>query len=268
MKNEILKEKARKIRIEIINMIYNAGSGHPGGSLGVADILVYLYFKILKVKASKPGWSERDRFILSNGHVCPALYAVLAEKGFFEKNRLKTLRKLNGLQGHPERNSVAGVESSAGPLGLGLSIACGMALKAKINNENHQVYCMMSDGEQDEGSTWEAVMFASKYKLDNLTAIIDRNKIQLSGPTERIMPLESLRRKYEAFNWNVVEIDGHDFNEMKKIKIKAKSKPTVVIAKTVLGKGVSFMENNFEWHGKAPNKEQKDRALKELNKND
>jgi transketolase len=264
MRSEFLIEKARKVRVEVVDMIYNAGSGHSGGSLGVVDLLVYLYFRVLKVKPSKPLWEGRDRFVLSNGHVCPALYAVLAEKGFFDKRLLKTLRKLNGLQGHPERGSVAGVEVSSGPLGLGLSVACGMALKARMDGEKYRVYCMVSDGEQDEGSTWEAVMFASKYKLDNLTVVIDRNGIQLSGPTEKVMPLESLKRKYEAFNWNVVEINGHDFNEMKKLKTRVKGKPTVVIARTILGKGVSFMENNFEWHGRAPSKEERDKAVREL----
>ncbi len=259
-----MKERARRIRIEIIDMIYNAGSGHPGGSLGVTDLLVYLYYKVLKLNPSKPKWNERDRFVLSNGHVCPSLYAVLSDRGFFDKKKLKTLRKLNGLQGHPERGSLPGVETSVGPLGLGLSVACGMALKAKIEGEKHHVYCMMSDGEQDEGSTWEAVMFAAKYELDNLTAIIDRNRIQLSGFTEEIMPLESIRRKYEAFNWNVVEINGHDFDDMKKLKTRVKGKPTVVIANTIPGKGVSFMENRFEWHGKAPNEKERNQALKEL----
>jgi transketolase len=258
-----LKEKARRIRIEVIDMIYEAGSGHPGGSLGVTDLLVFLYYKVLKLNPSKPEWSGRDRFVLSNGHVCPALYAVLSEKGFFDKKKLKTLRKLNGLQGHPEIG-LPGIEIGSGPLGLGLSIACGMALKARIDGEKHRVYCMMSDGEQDEGSTWEAVMFASKYKIDNLTAIIDRNKIQLSGSTEKIMPLENLRKKYEAFNWNTIEIDGHDFDEIKKIKTRVKGKPTVVIANTIPGKGVSFMENRFEWHGKAPNESERNQALKEL----
>jgi transketolase len=266
MKNDYLKEKARKVRIEAIDMIYTAGSGHPGGSLGVADLLTYLYYNVLKTNASKPSWNGRDRFILSNGHVCPALYAVLAEKGFFKKDRLKTLRKMNGLQGHPERGSLPGIETSAGPLGLGLGISCGMALKAKMDGEKHHIYCMMSDGEQDEGATWEAAMFAAKNKLDNLTAIIDRNKIQLSGPTEKIMPLENLKEKYEAFNWNVIEIKGHDFNEMKKIKTRKKGKPTLIIANTIPGKGVSFMEGKFEWHGKAPNKSERDQAIKELNK--
>src|SRR5258708_5660794 len=265
---EELELTANKIRINIIKMLVAAGSGHSAGPLGMADIMTALYFEILNHDPEKPFWEERDRLILSNGHICPVRYATMAEAGYFDVKELKTLRKLGTrLQGHPERLKLPGVETTSGPLGSGLAQASGYAYAAKLDNKRFRVFALLSDGEQDEGNNWEAVMFAAKYKLSNLTAIIDRNKIQIDGFTENIMPLESLADKYKAFNWNVIEIDGHDFKEIINAVASAKSvdnKPTVIIAHTIPGKGVSFMENKFEWHGKPPNKEEAVLALKEL----
>ncbi len=267
-----LELTANKIRQDIIKMLVAAGSGHCGGPLGMADIFTALYFEIMNHDPKNPDWDERDRLILSNGHICPVRYAAMAEAGYFEVKELKTLRKLGTrLQGHPERLKLPGVETTSGPLGSGLAQASGYAYAAKLDDKRFRVYCVISDGEQDEGNTWEAVMFAAKYKLSNLTAIIDRNNIQIDGNTENIMPLNPLDAKYKAFNWNVINIDGHDFNEIINAVNLAKSvhnKPTVIIAHTVAGKGVSFMENKFEWHGKAPTKEEAKLALKELEEND
>lgn len=263
-----LEEKANLIRQDIIKMLLEAGSGHPGGSLGMADIFSALYFHILNHDPRKPNWSGRDRLILSNGHICPVRYAAMAHAGYFPISELKTLRKLGSrLQGHPHRGALPGLETTSGPLGSGLSQATGLALAGRMDNAPWRVICLMSDGEQDCGNTWEAVMLAGKNKLCNITALIDRNDIQLSGFTENIMPLENLKAKYEAFNWHVIEIDGHNMQEIIASFNEAKAifeKPTVIIAHTVLGKGVSFMENNYEWHGKPPNKEEAELALEEL----
>lgn len=251
-----LEEKAIEIREDIIKMLIEAGSGHSAGPLGMADIFTALYFDILKHDPKNPDWEDRDRLVLSNGHICPVLYATLAHAGYFSHSELKTLRKLGTrLQGHPHRSALPGLETTSGPLGSGLSQACGMALAGRIDNAKWRVICLMSDGEQDAGNTWEAVMLAGKYKLHNLTALIDRNNIQIDGFTEDIMPLENLRAKYEAFNWHVIEIDGHNFEEIIAAFNQAKSifeKPTVIIAHTIPGKGVAYMENDYKWHGTPP----------------
>lgn len=263
-----LQSRSNLVRQDIISMISKAGSGHPGGSLGITDILVALYFEILKHDPKNPKLPKRDRLILSHGHVCPALYAVLARAGFFPLSDLLRLRKYESpLQGHPHRQSLPGLETTSGPLGCGLSQACGMALGGKMDKADWRVICLMSDGEQDEGNIWEGVMLASKYKLNNLTALIDRNLIQASGKTEEIMPLESLKSKYEAFGWNVIEIDGHNFEQIINSFELAKNvldKPTAIIVNTIPGKGVSFMENKPEWHSKVLNEEEAKQALKEL----
>lgn len=273
-----LELKANTIRQDIIEMLISAGSGHSAGPLGIADVVTALYFKILNIDPAKPDWPERDRFVLSAGHLCPVLYATLAHKGFFPVSELKTLRKLGTrLQGHPHRESLPGLETTSGPLGAGLSQACGMALAGKLNNADWRVVVLMSDGEQDEGNTWEAAMFAGKYKIKNLTAIMDRNNIQIDGFTEDVMPLDSLKAKYEAFNWHVLEIDGHNFEAIIDAFNEAKAiyeKPTLIIAHTIPGKGVDFMENDFKWHGtppgvsdmpsEPPKSEQAKIALKEL----
>ena len=256
------------IRQDIIKMLFEAGSGHPAGALGMADIFSALYFHILNHNPAKPDWNKRDRLILSNGHICPVLYASMARAGYFPILELRTLRKLGSrLQGHPHRTALPGLETTSGPLGSGLSQAAGLALVGRMDNAKWRVFCLLSDGEQDAGNTWEGVMLAGKYKLHNLTAVIDRNNIQIDGFTEDIMPLESLRAKYEAFNWQVLEIDGHNMQEIIDSFDKAKAileKPTVIIAHTIPGKGVSFMENKYEWHGKPPNKEEARLALDEL----
>ncbi len=263
-----LEEIANLIRQDIIKMLLAVGSGHSAGPLGMADIFTALYFHILNHDPAKPDWSERDRLILSNGHICPVRYATMAHAGYFPISELKTLRKLGSrLQGHPHRTALPGIETTSGPLGSGLSQATGLALAGRIDGAKWRVICLMSDGEQDAGNTWEAVMLAGKLKLRNLTALIDRNNIQIDGFTENIMPLENLRAKYEAFNWHVLEIDGHNFEEIIAAFGEAKAifeKPTVIIAHTIPGKGVDFMENKFEWHGKPPNKEEAQLALNEL----
>ncbi len=249
-------------------MLLKAGSGHAAGPLGMADIFAALYFSVLRHNPENPNWVDRDRLVLSNGHICPVLYAALAEAGYFPKSWLGTLRQINGkLQGHPNRLDTPGVETSSGPLGQGISQAVGMALAGKIDQKNYQVYCVMSDGEHDEGQVWEAVMMASKHKLHNLAVIIDRNNIQIDGFTEDIMPLESLRAKYEAFNWHVLEIDGHNMKAIIDACDEAKAifeKPVAIIAHTIPGKGVDFMQWNPDWHGKAPNQEEAKKALSEL----
>ena len=274
-----LEKIANTIRQDIIEMLVEAGSGHSAGPLGMADIFTALYFLILKHDPKNPAWEERDRLIVSNGHICPVRYAAMAEAGYFAKEELQTLRKFGSrLQGHPERLRLPGIETTSGPLGSGLSQAAGMAYVGKhIDKKNWRVYCVMSDGEQEAGQTWEAAMFAGKNRLDNLTAIIDRNNIQIDGLTEDVMPLEPLRGKYEAFNWHVLEIDGHNMEEIVDACGKAKAihqKPTLILAHTIPGKGVSFMENDFKWHGippgvadlpgEPPKKEQVQLALKEL----
>ena len=267
-KLKYLEEKANEIRQDIVKMLLEAKSGHSAGSLGMADVFVALYFHVLNHNPKKPNWLERDRVILSNGHICPVLYATLAHAGYFKLEELKTLRKFGSrLQGHPHRGSIAGIETTSGPLGSGLSQAIGMALASKLDKKKNRIFCLMSDGEHNEGNTWEAIMFAGKNRLSNLTAIIDRNNIQIDGFTEEVMPLDSLRDKYEAFNWHVLEIDGHNISETVAAFYEAKAiyeKPTVVVAHTIAGKGVSFMEKNYLWHGASPNKDQAREALSEL----
>ncbi len=266
---EEMQIMANQIRQDIITMLLEAGSGHSAGPLGMADVFTALFFGgILNLDPKNPTWPDRDRLVLSNGHICPVLYATMARAGFFPVEELKTLRKLNTrLQGHPHRTALPGVETTSGPLGSGLSQACGMALAAKLDKKKYQVYCIMSDGEHDAGNTWEAVMFAAKHKLDNLTAILDRNNIQIDGHTEDVMPLEPLADKYKAFNWAVIEIDGHNIEEVIDACNRAKAiyeKPVMIIAHTIPGKGVDFMEFDYEWHGKPPNKEQAEEALRQL----
>ena len=263
-----MEEVANSIRQDIIKMLLSAGSGHCAGPLGMADVFTALYFHILNVDPKNPLDPNRDRLILSNGHICPVLYVALAHKGYFPKEELLTLRKLGSrLQGHPHRGILPGIETTSGPLGSGLSQSCGMALAGKLDKALWRVYCLMSDGEQDCGNTWEAVMLAGKYKLDNLTAIMDRNNIQIDGFTEDVMPLENIKSKYEAFNWHVIEVDGHNIQMIIDAADEAKTIhdfPTLIIAHTIPGKGVDFMENKFEWHGKPPNKEEAKLALHEL----
>lgn len=264
-----LKYKANDIRQDIIQMLLEAKSGHSAGPLGMADVFTTLYFGgILKYNPADPKWEGRDRLVLSCGHICPVLYATMAEAGYFPKEELMTLRKFGTrLHGHPHNLALPGIETSSGPLGQGSSQAVGIALALRMNHMRNRVYLIMSDGEQDEGQTWEAVMFAGKNKLHNLTAIMDRNNIQIDGFTEDIMPLENLRQKYEAFNWHVLEVDGHNFDQITSACLEAQSiyeKPTLIIAHTIPGKGVDFMENDYEWHGKPPGKEEAAKALDEL----
>jgi len=263
-----LKLKANKIRQLIIEMLLEAGSGHPGGPLGMADIFTAFYFHILNHNPKNPNWEDRDRLILSNGHICPVRYAAMALAGYFPIKELKTLRKINSrLQGHPHRTSLPGLETTSGPLGEGISQAIGVALAGKLDKKNYHVYCVTSDGEHQEGNTWEAVMFAAKNKLNNLTVIIDRNNIQIDGFTENVMPLEPLRAKYESFNWEVLEVDGNNIRAFVDTVRQARAvfeKPTVIIAHTIPGFGVDFMENDYHWHGKPPNKEEAEKALSEL----
>jgi transketolase len=263
-----LKEMAKKLRRHVITMIATAGSGHPGGSLSAADIIAALYFKILRYDPANPQWSDRDRFILSKGHAAPILYAALAEAGYFPTAELATLRKLDSrLQGHADRKFTPGVEMSAGSLGMGLSFAVGIALAARLDSKTYRTYALLSDGECEEGQTWEAALSAAHFGLDNLTAIVDYNGIQLSGWTCDIMNLEPFSRKWQAFRWHTIDIDGHDFDQILSACQRAegtKKKPTVIIAHTVKGKGVSFMENNVAFHGKAPTPEEAERAVKEL----
>lgn len=267
-KVKFLEEMANRLREDVIRTLVHAGSGHSAGPLGMADIFAALYFHILNHNPKKPNWPDRDRLVLSNGHICPILYAALARAGYFPVEELRTLRQLNSrLQGHPHRKSLPGVETTSGPLGSGLSQAIGMALAARLDEKKHRVYCLTSDGEHQEGNFWEAVMFAGKNKLNNLTIIVDRNNIQIDGFTENIMPLEPFRAKYEAFNWHVIEIGGHDFYHVVSAVAEARAtyeKPTVIIAHTIPGKGVSFMERNYLWHGKPPKPEEAKIALHEL----
>ena len=270
IKNYSLKELkliADEIRQSIIKMLEAAGSGHSAGPLGLADIFTALYFKVLNHDPAHPDWDKRDILILSNGHCVPVRYAAMAHAGYFPKNELTSLRKFGSrLQGHPERLRLPGLETTSGPLGSGLSQASGMALK--MDKADHRwVYCIMSDGELDEGNSWEGAMLASKYKLNNLIVIVDRNNIQIDGPTEQVMPLEDLAAKWQAFGWHVLEIDGNDIEAVIKATNEAKAfvtKPTVIIAHNVPGKGVDFMEFDFHWHGKAPDHEQAKKALHEL----
>jgi transketolase len=263
-----LKIKANRIRELVIEMLFEAESGHPAGSLGMADIFTAFYFHILNHDPKNPNLPDRDRLVLSNGHICPGLYAAMALSGYFPLEELKTLRKINSrLQGHPHRTALPGLETSSGPLGEGLSQAIGIALAGNLDRKSYYTYCLTSDGEHEEGNIWEAAMFAAKYKLNKLIQVIDRNYIQIDGNTEDVMPLDPLKEKYEAFNWNAIEVDGNNIEEFIKAIEKAKltkDRPTVIIAKTIPGKGVSFMENEYCWHGKAPNKEETEKALNEL----
>lgn len=264
-----LEGVANSIRQSIIRMLENAGSGHSAGPLGLADIYTALYFNVLKHDPKNPDWGDRDILVLSNGHCVPVRYATMAHRGYFPIEELMTLRKFGSrLQGHPERLRLPGMETTSGPLGCGLSQAAGMALALKMDKADHRwVYVGMSDGELDEGNSWEAVMLVAKYKLNNIIAIVDRNNIQIDGPTETVMPLESLNEKWEAFGWHVLEIDGNNIESVIDACSMAKAiteKPTVIIAHTVPGKGVDFMEYDFHWHGKPPDHEQAKLALKEL----
>jgi transketolase len=263
-----LETKANDIRQSVIESLVSAGSGHSAGPLDMADIFTVLYFEIMQHRPHQPKWEGRDRLVLSCGHIAPVFYATLAHAGYFPVKELLTLRHFGTrLQGHPHNLDTPGVENSSGPLGQGLSQACGMALAARINKERHRIYCVMSDGEQQEGQTWEAAMFAGKEKLHNLTAIMDRNNIQIDGPTERIMPLEPIKDKYEAFNWHVIEVDGHNMREIIDALEQAKAiveKPTLILAHTIPGKGVDFMEYDYHWHGKPPTADEAKIALKEL----
>ena len=267
-KLKYLEEMANRIRETIIETLCEAGSGHSAGPLGMADIFTALYFHVLNHNPKKPNWLDRDRLVLSNGHICPVRYVTMAYAGYFPMEELKTLRKINSrLQGHPHRTALPGVETTSGPLGSGLSQAIGMALAARLDNKKYRIYCITSDGEHDSGNLWEAVMFAGKNKLSNLTVIVDRNNIQIDGFTENIMPLDPLRDKYESFRWHVLEIDGHNILDFVDAVNEAKAiyeRPTVIITHTIPGKGVSFMERDYKWHGISPNKEQAKQALAEL----
>lgn len=266
-----LEIKANDIRESIITMLLEAKSGHTAGPLGMADIFALLYFKVLKHDPKNPSWADRDRLVLSNGHICPVLYATMAHSGYFPVEELMTLRKFGSrLQGHPHREYLPMLENSSGPLGSGLSQAVGMALADKIDNGIHTeryIYCLTGDGELNEGSNWEAIMLGAKYKLNNLIAIVDRNNIQIDGNTEDIMPLDDLAEKWQSFNWHVQEVDGHNFEAVFDAINKAKAvpeKPSVIIARTIPGKGVVEFERDYKWHGKPPNKEEADMALNEL----
>lgn len=265
-----IEKKAGSIRRSIITMLAEAGSGHPGGPLGMADIMAALYFKVLNIKPDQPDWDERDLFVMSNGHCAPVLYATLAERDFFDKSELMTLRKFGSrLQGHPERKELPGIETTSGPLGSGLSQAAGMAyaLQYLDRDSKRHVYCTTGDGELNEGNIWEAAMFAGKYRLGQLIVITDRNNIQISGTTEKVMPLESLRGKWESFGWHVQEIDGHNIESIVEACSMARAitnRPSIIIAHTIPGKGVDFMEYDYQWHGKAPSKDEARTALRQL----
>lgn len=263
-----LKITANKVRQLIIEGVFNAKSGHPGGSLSAADIFTYLYFKELNVDPKNPKWVDRDRFVLSKGHCCPGLYAALAIKGYFPEKEIKSLRHIGAmLQGHPDMKGTPGVDMSSGSLGQGVSAACGMALAAKMDNASYRVYAMLGDGECEEGQVWESAMFAAHHNLDNLCYIVDYNGLQIDGKVSEVAGLEPLDKKFESFGFEVIKICGHCFNQIEEAFEKAKSvkgKPTVIIAETVKGKGVSYMEDQVGWHGKAPNQEQYELALNEL----
>ena len=262
-------ELANRIRMGALTGIYHAKSGHPGGSLSVADILAVLYGREMRYDPQRPDWEDRDRFVLSKGHCAPALYAALAECGFFPTEELTTLRHTDSrLQGHPDMRKTPGVDMTTGSLGQGISAACGMAISGKLRKKDYRVYTVIGDGESEEGQVWEAAMAAAKYKLDNLCAIIDHNGLQIDGRNDDVMPVMPLDKKFEAFNWNVLSVNGHDYDALSDAFDKAAAmnngKPTVVIMETIKGKGVSYMENNAGWHGKAPNDEQYAVAISEL----
>ncbi|AOQ22735.1 Transketolase [Moorella thermoacetica] len=263
-----LMATARRIRRDIVRMVGAAGSGHPGGSLSAVEIMTALYFKVMRLDPERPDWPERDRFVLSKGHAAPVLYAALAERGFFAVDKLDTLRRLGSpLQGHPDRKSLPGVEVSTGSLGHGLAVANGMALAGRLDGRDYRVYVLLGDGELEEGMVWEGAMAAAHYHLDNLTAIVDHNHLQIDGRVEEVMSPEPVADKFRAFGWEVMTIDGHDFGQILDALERArevKGKPTVIIAETIKGKGVSFMENQAGWHGKAPKPEEVEKALAEL----
>lgn len=267
--NELAK-LANNIRISVIEEVYNGKSGHPGGSLSCADILTVLYFNQMNINPNEPKSVARDRFVLSKGHASPALYATLAERGYFDKKELTTFRGIDSiLQGHPDMKHIPGVDMSTGSLGQGLSCANGMAMSSKLNKDGNRVYCLVGDGEIEEGQIWEAAMSASHYKLDNLCVIVDNNNLQIDGSIEEVMSSYPIDSKFESFGFNVINVDGHNIQELIEAFDKAKTvkgKPTAIIAKTIKGKGVSFMENQVGWHGKAPNEEQFGIAIKELEK--
>ena len=265
---EELYKTSNKLKQTVIDMLTEAGSGHTAGSLGTAEIFTALYFQILNIDPKKPYKKDRDRFLLSNGHICPIWYATLSERGFFPKSELWKLRKINSkLQGHPKKNSLPGIENTSGSLGQGLSQAIGIAIAAKMDNLDYRIYCMTGDGELNEGQIWESAMFAPNKKLNNITWIIDRNNIQSDGKTEDVMPLENLKDKLESFNWFVIEINGHSIEEIISACKMAKSitqRPTAIIAHTIPGEGIEFMENNYKWHGKVPSKKEAIAAKEEL----
>ena len=263
-----LRNTAAKIRLGILEEVFSASSGHPGGSLSIADILSYLFFKEMRIDPKNPEWEDRDRFVLSKGHTAPALYATLANRGYFDVSELKGFRNAGSfLQGHPDMKHTPGVDMTTGSLGLGISAACGMALSGKISDKDYRVYSVLGDGETEEGQVWEAAMFAAHYKLDNLCIFVDFNGLQIDGPIVDVIDPTPIDKKFEAFNWNVVTIDAHNFDEIEAAVEAAKAckgKPTAIIAKSVKGKGVSFMENKVGWHGKAPNAEEYEQAVAEI----
>lgn len=265
---EELEKIAKQIRKNIVMQVYTAKSGHPGGSLSCADILTVLYFNQLNIDEKNPKAKQRDRFVLSKGHCSPALYATLAKRGFFEEEKLSTFRSVDGnLQGHPDMNKVPGVDMTTGSLGQGLSVANGMALSSKLNHDGYRVYCLLGDGEIEEGQVWEAAMTSHKYKLDNLCAIVDYNNLQIDGNVKDVKGLDNLEGRFKAFGFNTIVVDGHSIDQLMDAFESAKlckGAPTVIIAKTIKGKGVSFMENKAEWHGKAPSKEEYEEAINEL----
>lgn len=262
-----LEQHARELRSDVISMIAKAGAGHPGGSLSAAELVAGLYFREMRVDSRNPKWAERDRFILSKGHCCPILYAALCHKGYFDREELDTLRQYHSkLQGHPDMRKTPGVDMSSGSLGNGLSIGLGMALSARTHNRDYRVFVLMGDGEQQEGAVWEAAMIAAHHKVHNLVAIVDRNHLQLTGPTEEVIGLGDLAGKYRAFGWSVLEIDGNDMRQVLEAleKTRRTETPIAIIADTIKGKGVSFMEGQVKWHSTAPNKEQAEQALAEI----
>ena len=265
-----LEKIANDIRIGVIEAVYSAKSGHPGGSLSCADILTVLYFNQMNINEKEPNAKVRDRFVLSKGHCSPALYSTLARKGYFEKERLLTFRNIeSNLQGHPDMNKVPGVDMTSGSLGQGLSVANGMALASKLNGDGYRVYCLLGDGEIEEGQVWEAAMTSNKYKLDNLCVIVDNNNLQIDGKIEEVIGLTNIGDKFKSFGFEVLQIDGNNIEELLNafnVAKQIKGRPTVIIAKTIKGKGVSFMENKVEWHGRAPKEEEYKQAIEELSK--
>lgn len=263
-----LEEKAKEVRKGIIEAVYSNKSGHPGGSLSISDIMTVLYFNQMNIDENNPKWEDRDRLVLSKGHCSPALYSCLANRGFFDVENLKTFRNINSnLQGHPDMNKVLGVDMTSGSLGQGLSVATGMAIAGKLDNKDYRVYCILGDGEIEEGQVWEAAMASSKYKLDNLCVIVDNNNLQIDGTIEEVMSSYPIDEKFKSFGFQVINIDGHNIQEIIDafdVAKNVKGKPTCIIAKTIKGKGVSFMENQVGWHGKAPNEEQYKLAIEEL----